>query len=105
LAALKLPFVSELATKYATYTSSNQFTSYRSFFYSALLCSLLLIAYYVFFYWRVFAGDYHKKEPDKYRLFTFIAAYAAWCWEALAAMILLVVWLTCWARSRLSSSK
>lgn len=76
LAALKLPFVSVLATKYATYTSSNQFTSYRSFFYSALLCSLLLIVYYVFFYWRVFAGNYHKKEPNKYRLFTFIAAYA-----------------------------
>ena len=76
LDGFNLPFISALAVKYSTYTASTQFTSYRSFFYSALLCSFLIIVYYALFYWPVFAGGFHKKDSNKYKLYTFIACYS-----------------------------
>lgn len=71
-----IPFISGLATKFATYTNSNQYTSYRSFFYCAILFAMLLILYYVLFM-KVKKADDRRTESKKDKIYKFLMCYSA----------------------------
>lgn len=71
-----IPFISGLAVKFATYTNSNQYTSYRSYFYCALLCGILLVLYYVLFL-KVRKTKDSNAESRKDKIYQFIICYSA----------------------------
>lgn len=66
-----IPFLSMMARRFVSYTSASQYTSYRTFYYGVILCSLLLAVYYIFFIWR------NKKiSHSQKKMCTFLACYA-----------------------------
>ncbi len=72
-----IPFLSTLAIKFYTYTAANQYTSYRSFFYSALICAILFVLYYLLFLWKKTDKKKSTIEAQKDKLYKFIICYSA----------------------------
>lgn len=72
---LNIPFLSVLVAKYYTYTSENQFTAYRSFFYGTILICFLLISYYFLFIWSPNKKRINVKE-NKNKIYIFVVSYA-----------------------------
>lgn len=74
LGRMGIPFVSNLAIKFFTYIGDNQYTSYRSFYYSSILCALLLVMYYILF---LRTRNKNGIIAQKDKLYKFVVCYSA----------------------------
>lgn len=74
---LGIPFLSTLAIKFHTYTAASQYTSYRSIYYSSLICAVLFVLYYLLFLWKKTDKKKSSIEIQKDRLYKFIICYSA----------------------------
>lgn len=75
LGTFGIPFFTAIATKYRTYTGSQQFRAYRSFYYGTIIICAILVLYYFFFIWS-YKKNNTKVDCQKNKIYVFIVGFA-----------------------------